>query len=212
MKNRSIFFESSPQQIAKEYILKHVVYDFLNTSDYRELPHKKVLNFVAFYKISSIDGDEFIIEYEDLRKNQISMEELDLAARHNSKLTFKMNAIEQEITELMAEVNKDTDFEFPEEWLGLFVLKPVGRKNVTMAFFCDGLLKKITEDLDSDIYIIPSSIHELIILRKEDFLELKIEDLKAIILNVNESAVSDEDFLSNNLYEFNRGSEQPSIV
>lgn len=209
MKDKNVFFESHSQRMTKEYILKHVVYAFFNISDYRTLPHKRVLDFIAFYKISSVDGTEFIIEYEDLRKNQISIEELDLAAKYNASPILKMNTIEQTMIDLGID---NADFEIPKRGVPLFVLKPMDQENATIVFFCNKLLREVTKVLDCDIYIIPSSIHELIILRKKDFSESKVKDLKSIILDINETIVSSEDFLSNNLYEFSRDSGQLSIV
>ena len=60
-----------------------------------------------------------------------------------------------------------------------------------------------------EIYIIPSSIHEIIVCAKDD---MDSEQLKSIIKEVNESFVREDEILSNNLYLFNRETKKIVIL
>ena len=64
-------------------------------------------------------------------------------------------------------------------------------------------IKRVVDKLKSlmnakEMFVIPSSIHEVIVMRKED--EMDINDIREMVLSVNASEVSDEDKLIDNAY------------
>lgn len=59
-----------------------------------------------------------------------------------------------------------------------------------------------TEKLGYDFYIIPSSVHEILLVEKS-FAEA--EECKMIIKEVNHEAVAEDEILSYNLYELANG-------
>ena len=66
--------------------------------------------------------------------------------------------------------------------------------------------QKFAEEKDSDIYILPSSTHELIlVLEKYKFEE---QELKAMVKDINESMVSEEEILSNHVYLYQRETDE----
>ena len=73
----------------------------------------------------------------------------------------------------------------------------------------DNLLKRISDKLRSNLYIIPSSIHELIIIPKKSFPRGK-EELIEMVCDMNANEVDLVDILSDNVYEYDRIKE--SIV
>lgn len=70
-------------------------------------------------------------------------------------------------------------------------------------------LKEFADSKEDNIYIIPSSIHEVILLLAEDN---SVEYLKDLLKDVNKTTVSEEEILSSNLYMYNRQTEQIEIV
>ena len=59
--------------------------------------------------------------------------------------------------------------------------------------------------------ILPSSIHECLIINAED--EPKdIDELREMVKEVNETVVSDQDILSNNVYIYNRITDKITIA
>ena len=74
----------------------------------------------------------------------------------------------------------------------------------------DGYLEKIAEIVGESFYVIPSSVHEVLLLPI-----LKDGDqngLRQIISEVNETNVEEEDVLSNNLYRFDKEKRCVEIV
>lgn len=58
-----------------------------------------------------------------------------------------------------------------------------------------------------NLYILPSSIHELLILPEEDSFHRSVEELISMVREVNGTAVSEDDFLADHVYyfDFERG-------
>lgn len=74
-------------------------------------------------------------------------------------------------------------------------------------------LEAFAQEKDSDLYIIPSSKHEiLIMLEKEKPADLTEEYLRGVIGHVNRTQVRDEDILSNNLYHYTRGLRRLEVI
>lgn len=62
------------------------------------------------------------------------------------------------------------------------------------------LMKEITERIKTPFYIIPSSVHEVLILPHKD--SMSLSGVKEIVRTVNRKVIEPEDFLSNNVYGY----------
>ncbi|MCR4789241.1 MAG: DUF5688 family protein [Lachnospiraceae bacterium] len=71
-------------------------------------------------------------------------------------------------------------------------------------------VKQLSEDLKSDIYILPSSIHELILLPKNE--NTDASGLLAIVSEVNSTEVMTEEILSDSVYLYERDLDSVSLV
>ncbi len=69
------------------------------------------------------------------------------------------------------------------------------------AIYRKDLLKEIADKFESDLYIIPSSIHELIVMPIND---ISRENMDAMVNDVNENEVDPTERLSNHIYIFRR--------
>lgn len=91
----------------------------------------------------------------------------------------------------------------PEEnWIPLYVLSCEAAGYGASVMLYPGLLAEIAEELKGDLYVIPSSVHELIVLQAGDLQEP--ERLLPIIADVNRTVVLPGDYLSNSLYIYHR--------
>ena len=74
----------------------------------------------------------------------------------------------------------------------------------------DKILDRISSDLESDLYILPSSIHETIIIK--DTKDKEVSTLQDMVQNINNTVVSDEDVLSDKVYCYYRNSKKLEIA
>ena len=72
------------------------------------------------------------------------------------------------------------------------------------------LLKALADSKGKDLYILPSSTHEIIVLPAE--VENPVGEFKAIVQAVNQEQVSPEEFLSDEVYYFNREKQEVTIA
>lgn len=70
----------------------------------------------------------------------------------------------------------------------------------TVALYPD-VLRHICKQLGSDYYILPSSIHELIIMRKKDC-DMSEKELRSMVRDINRQIVTPEKILANEVYEY----------
>ena len=72
------------------------------------------------------------------------------------------------------------------------------------------MLQKVANTLNKDLYILPSSIHELILLPDMGF--HSTQDLLAMVKEVNRTQVAAEDFLADAVYYYDRKKRQTEVV
>lgn len=65
------------------------------------------------------------------------------------------------------------------------------------------VLEKIANDIDDDMFILPSSIHEIIIIPQKHGVE--IQELREMVKSVNESELDPKEILSDTVYVYERG-------
>lgn len=83
---------------------------------------------------------------------------------------------------------------------GLFIVSnPQGIYGAAVLLY-EGVQEKIRGILEEDYYVIPSSVHEVLVIRESDVQD--VDMLKSTILEVNRTQVGAEDILSNLLYKY----------
>lgn len=82
----------------------------------------------------------------------------------------------------------------------LFVLTNNQKLNGAAALLDEKIMEQITERVGNDFYILPSSVHEVLIVPKEVGMDLK--DLEAMVQEVNATQVAPQDKLSDHVYQY----------
>lgn len=72
------------------------------------------------------------------------------------------------------------------------------------------MLSNLSERLDSDLFVIPSSIHEIIALPAKD--DADIEELKHMVNFVNNTEVPETEILSDSVYRFDRKKKELTLA
>lgn len=184
-----------------QFVLSNVVYQLINkqkNADFlSSVPHKDFLDLSLIYRVVLAVSDEgissYVVSTNFLSKISISIEELDGAAKENTISRLGMRCLS--LKELLG-INLPHKEATPQ----LYVLtNEVSISGATLMTY-SSVLSKLAEKLHSNLIILPSSIHEVLLLAED--VDLSITDLGSMVREVNKSEVSAEDFLSNSVYRF----------
>lgn len=85
----------------------------------------------------------------------------------------------------------------------MYVLSNKRRMDGAVYLLFEDVMSKMAEELESDMYIIPSSIHEVMILPKSE--NIDYNELRNLVKYVNESDLDPREVLSNTVYVYERG-------
>ena len=149
----------------------------------------------------------------------VTQEELhDLAKANQDELTpstFKsMNEVmaEMMIPQMMSDmgVDRETAQEMIESMMPpedkMYVLSNEQKLNGAAALLDDKMMDQITEKVGGDFYILPSSVHEVLIVPADAGMDLK--DLEAMVQEVNETQVAPQDRLSDHVYQYDNDTHE----
>lgn len=121
------------------------------------------------------------------------------------------------LTELEMDVGKMLQDDFAEmmnppiqeEMKNIFIITNKAKINGAAVLLYPNVLKELAEQLRSDkLYILPSSIHELIVLDECD----SIEQLQKMVHHVNQSMVLETERLSDNVYIYDNKEQSITIA
>ena len=90
---------------------------------------------------------------------------------------------------------------------GIYVLSNESGMYGAGTIFYPDVLKEIADNMETDLFIITSSVHEALIIPNPNC-NVDVEELREMIKEVNETAVKDEEVLSDNLYMYDRDSDR----
>ncbi len=102
-----------------------------------------------------------------------------------------------------ADANEFYDMAVSEaDLLPMYVCTNASKTNGAGTILYEGLLEDFSARTDSDFYILPSSIHEVILVPVSD--DMSPEHLRSIVHDVNSSEVAPDEYLSDHVYRYNR--------
>ena len=188
----------------KEFILSYVEYQLINLALNKDLleatPHKELLDLAVVYRVFVNFGEEsgsFLMNNRMLESLKISEAEIDKAAKVN---TLKAGFMKTSMYEMVKGMPLPRDVEeSPEQ--EIFVL--TNRKKLYGAniLLYPNELKDVADRINDDLYILPSSVHELITVSASIG---SCEDLKKTVRNVNDTVLVSDEILSYSVYRYSR--------
>ena len=203
-----------------EIILSQVVYRLINYEKnerlLEDIPYKPVLDLALIYYVmvhTEEFGDGAIMVRNDLLAYyNLTKEEVDRAAKENTARLLPADFMG--IRELMREmgeiigVKSYKDLSLEEEAVAspLYVL--TNRQRLFGAYYMtdESLLSEISRKLDSDLFLIPSSVHECMVVPTEIWEEK--DTLSDMVREINHTQVSEQDFLADTIYRYNAGEKR----
>lgn len=204
------------QKIDYENAKDNVIFQLINTEQNKEMlngmPHREFQDLAIIYRwIVSSDHDcvhSAVIHNPLAEHLGMSEEELFKAAAENTRrilppVVKDMNSIMREmfIKDGMPEEMADMMIgEIPPENM-MYVITNEKGINGAASMMYEDKLHELSEKLESDLYILPSSVHEVIAVSSEMG---DPNELAALVSEVNMSSVELNERLSNQVYHYDK--------
>lgn len=187
----------------KEKIVLKVINTERNLDLLEQVPHLDMegLGLSVVFYISLMTGEQsagILIKNEHLKLWEKTVSELTSLAEIN---TNRMHAFTiKSINEVLSGMFGFEEDLIPDE-PAFYVLTDENKTFGASQLYLKDKIREFAEKNNCDVYILPSSIHELLLLRA-DFPNLEPSYLKEMVCEVNATEVSDEDFLCDGAYKF----------
>ncbi len=210
---------------------QNIVYKLINYEKNRELleeiPHRKYLDFAIVYYYL-VDRKEFsnasiLIHNKHMENWGVDEKELFAVAKNNTPVLLPahfcgMMEVLKELTEDEGmlldrileercmgdedEIKMVLEIHIRKDETGMYVLSNESRLFGAVVMLYEDMMQKCANRLDADLYILPSSVHEVILLADEG--QIDKDRLEKMVREVNATQVEPEEFLSDFVYYFSR--------
>ena len=212
--------EINPGAIADfEQMNEKIMFKLINGEENKELlqdiPHMPYFDLaVVFYLLLRIDERNQVsalIHNEHMEAWRTDVEELYRLASINTPKTLpatlrNMSEVMKEILGLLEGLGLDES----DETMPLYVLANQTGLNGAIAVLYPDILKRFSEEKQADLILLPSSLHEMLIVLDDE--EMEYEHLQQMVESINEAEVPRADRLSNNIYRFSQESGEIDII
>ena len=179
------------------------------------IPHKEIEDLSMICQISSpvADGVGTLNVTDDIRKMwKVSKETLFDTALANVRESDSY--VMQDISDIVSEVVTGI---FPAENLlnisedvpsiskeSIYVLTSANLNRGASAILCPKVMDKVSRMFPEGFYLLPSSIHEMLVVSKDATHAYDAASLGSTVREVNETKVDREDVLSDRIYEYDK--------
>ena len=192
----------------KDKIVYKVVNYISNEKLLEQVPHKRILDLaVVFYCL--LDNEygrsaTALIYNNNLKNWNVTIDDVYKAALKNTP-----DLLHSKISSMAAlfekcGVNVDGEEVDLKDYVpsDMYVLTNESKLNGAACILYENVLYDFAQKLGADLYILPSSVHEVILLPKLSMFEK--DELVNMVKEVNTEGVAADEVLSDHVYEYNR--------
>lgn len=205
-------FPDAKELASKEYILNNVFPRVVSNSnteliDYQNLVFKEFLDMYVIYYVNVEELSDGTATYnlskDMIEKIGLDTEELHTQAIKNLEKEVTIRDMQEVIMSIMGMCEaEELDFSQAPETIPMLVLSKKDNIFGAAAMLCPGVIEKLSSYWKDDFVILPSSIHECISVKMADNTE---QELKEMVMEINETQVSPEDRLTDSVYVYRNG-------
>ena len=174
--------------------LKDMVYDYV-TDDIVAIARCRG-------RVTEAGQASLLVTREKMQKYHMSRGEImELAYKNTRNQKFEMETLIdcfRGILEREGTPKEMIDLMAPREDVGVYVLSAKSRINGANVLVCPEALKKSYEKLGEPYYVLPSSIHEVLLVKES--CALPLDEMTELVQMVNKKEVSAADLLSNRVF------------
>ena len=188
-----------------DFVKDKIVYKLINLATNKELletiPYIPYLDLaIVFYVMLEKEDSHsstLLVNYKLMKEWNVTTKELEELAKENTPniLPYKFTPMSDVISELLGhEVDSPLEVE-------MYVLNNTQSSFGAITLLYDNVLENIEEKLQAGFYVLPSSIHEVLVVPMTS--AISKNELIAMVESVNSTEVSPQEILSNNVYTYN---------
>ena len=193
-------------EIMKEKLSVEVISAEVNEELLAKVPHDRIEDLAVVYRFimeSNEDGRASILVNNDLIERMgVTHEQLRADALENSPEIRPV--VIQGMNEVMKEMMGPEAYEMfgiPDDTEEMMFIATVPDKNSGAGVLAyQDFMDQAAEKIGGDFFILPSSIHEILLVPDDG--QKEADELKAMVMDVNATQVSPEERLSDNVYHY----------
>lgn len=196
------------QKVLKKIAKKSLFVKLVNTERNRELVEqsisKEFLDLSAVVRVVlKMDKEgmsSMALSKKDAENLGMTEEEIYAAALANTLRLFP-----PKLMNLGRYVEMSIGAELPlgEDEVTTYILTNQKEVDGAIYFMSPEVVGAIAEALEDDLYILPSSVNEVLLVRASE-LEDGVDELKEMVRDANETVVAEKDILSYNVYHYDK--------
>lgn len=170
----------------------------------KELPFRRFLDLamICYVLVGNVGNNtaSILVRQEYRKIWKISEEELFSQAIKNMPeiLQPELKSINTLIQEALSGEEAASEYEYQNGEIPMYVLTNTMHFYGAAALIYPGVVSEFAESLGEDLYILPSSIHEVILIPRVSDLEKQV--LEQMVQEVNQEEVEQEERLSDHVY------------
>lgn len=225
MSNQAVYLEESLKHLPKDVmtwdfkaIKDKIIFQIVNTKDNQDMvamcPHRDILDLSIVYRaITNVDDtgiSGFLITNDIADSEGLKEEDLYGLAKTNTKeiFPFKSERIEETMCRMMKRWGTDEN-DIEKAFPGMDEVPQKERVYVISneleffganALLYNEVLDKVVKKIGTDCYILPSSVHDIIVLSTDVFSESS--RLIDLVRETNKEHVKTSDRLSDSIYRY----------
>lgn len=196
-----------------------IIFTLINTDRNEELlkktPHRKFHDLSVVYRLLvAQDSDKqtlqsILIQDPVAEVLGLSEEELYAMAKENTRrlLPPRIVSMGELLHECAGNVEVPVEEEIPD--VSSYVITNRIQLNGAASILYGDILEEAAAKMGTDVYVIPSSIHEMILMPDKD---IDLADLECLVFNTNATEVLPQDYLSDSVYHYSRDTRTLIVV
>lgn len=194
-------------QVRSNIVFKLINYE-RNPELLSDVPHYRFLDLaLVFYCLIETSPDgcaSILIHNRHLSYWNITDDDLFALAQQNTPrlLAYELRDMTDVLRELCAAEPSVCEDDASLSPASMYILTNRAKRNGSVCILYDNLLLNFANRLGCDLFILPSSIHEVLLIPANGQTETK--DLSEVVREVNSCQLSREEILSDHVYYFSR--------
>lgn len=194
---------------AKERITFRLINWKANDKFLKDVPHIRYLDLAVIftYLVEIDDAGQGNIVIHDCHAKNWGVDEKALyeVAMNNSPELLPMSCMP--MSRMLEDLLPDDASNSAEDIPDMLVLTNRTKTYGAAVILYPGLLKSVADQFDTDFWLLPSSVHEVLLLPAEPDMDIR-DDLSAMVREVNASQVPDGEILSDHAYYYSRSEDE----